>query len=136
MLERAKKVLDGLIKLSAENISRRYNVEAIEYRGLDISHTSIPPNWVKISGPRVKYITNDLKLAKIVRDLHHVSGFKYSRILPNRETYIIDCRTTDQITIKDLNRLGEKGYILTRILILIYLRSLKRLKMLLKNTKF
>ncbi len=132
LVYKAKRFLDILAEEASKRISNQYNVKIESTVGLSISHPELLSNLIKVSGPRMKYIARDIYTAKKIRDLHHSSGFKYSRMIPIEDGFLIDCRTTDQIVFGDTI---HPRY-LRPLFITLFLRSVKRLKMLLKNTKF
>ncbi len=119
---------------AAERISRILGSEVVEVRGIRTDGAEIGKEWTRWGGARIVYRAKDIHSAKRLRDLHHASGFKYSRIVPDKEGYLVICETTENITLPQ-EILHDKPRI--RIIkILLFLRTVKRLKMLLRNTKF
>lgn len=128
------RLLQRMAEQAAERISRHYGAEVVEAVGIRRDPSEIGEGWVKMGGARIVYRTPDIETAKKIRDLHHSSGFKYSRIVPGEKDYQVICETTENMTIPGGALPNNPGIRIIRIL--LFLRTMKRLKMLLRNTKF
>ena len=119
---------------AAERISRIHGSKVVEVMGIRTEQAEIGGEWTRWGGARIVYRTEDIQSAKRLRDLHQASGFKYSRIVPEREGYLVICETTENITLPQRVWHDKPGIRIIKIL--LFLRTVKRLKMLLRNTKF
>jgi len=80
-------------------LQRMAEQEVVEAVGIRRDPSEIGEGWVKMGGARIVYRTPDIETAKKIRDLHHSSGFKYSRIVPGEKDYQVICETTENMTI-------------------------------------
>lgn len=124
-------------------IADRYNSELLDHYLIKIDMVTIGwEEFIRIKGARIIFKTNVVHTAFNIRNLLHTSGYKNSRVKVGDEGYIVIAEAPDNIILsKDIIgklQVGDKNSnkLIISFLNEMFLRNLKRIKLLLKNTKF
>ncbi len=126
-----------------EKIARRYSSELIDHYLIKIDRVYLGKNdFIRIRGSKAVFKTGSIETAFKIRNLMHSSGYKNSRVKLNGDYYIVISEAPDNIILSnyfiDKLRMGDEYFIrlISKFLKDVFLRNIKRIKLLLKNTKF
>ncbi len=126
-----------------EKIARRYSSELIDNYLIKIDRVYLGKNnFIRIRGSKAVFKTWNIETAFKIRNLLHSSGYKNSKVKPRGDYYLVIAEAPDNILLSnyfiDKLRKGDEYFIrlISKFLKDIFLRNIKRIKLLLKNTKF
>ncbi len=141
--ERAVRYSSKLYTRLLENIANRYSSELVEHYLVMIDRVSFEDrNFIRVRGSRAVFKTGDVETAFKLRNLLHSSGYKNSKIEPLEDHFLVVAEAPDNIILSkhfiEKLREGDEYFIrlISKFLKDVFLRNVKRIKLLLKNTKF
>ncbi|HIE36646.1 TPA: hypothetical protein EYP83_00635 [Candidatus Geothermarchaeota archaeon] len=133
-------------KLYLEVLNRlayKYNSELLDHHLIKVDKVAIGhKKFLRIKGARTVFKTNTINTAFNIRNLLHASGYKNSKVKVRDGHYIVIAEAPDNIILSSyiIERLKVEDEKSIKLIISflndMFLRNLKRIKMLLKNTKF
>lgn len=143
MSERESRYSSKLYTRLLKEIANRYASELVEYYLVRIDRMAFgDKNFVRVRGSRVIFKTKDVEKAFKLRNLLHSSGYKNSRVRPLEDQFQVVAEAPDNIILSkyfiEKLREGDEYYLrlILKFLKDLFLRNIKRIKLLLKNTKF
>ncbi|GEM_PF-4875584 len=120
-----------LFKRVLHIIRETYTSKLVEYHFIYISpYTLNGLDGIILKGSRAVYEASDITIAKNIRDLFHISGYKNSRIVKINNLFRIVCESTENIfltkdQLKILTYNTDQEDLINKILKEVFVRILK-----------
>jgi len=142
-LEREAKYSSKLFSKVLRRISDRYSSDLVEHYLVRIEKIYFEDKeFIRIRGSKAVFKTDRIETAFKIRNLLHSSGYKNSKVEARDSEFTVVAEAPDNIILSkyfiEKLREGDEYFVrlVSKFLKEIFLRNLKRIKLLLKNTKF